>query len=233
MNDLVYTYSMKNNIKIIVAVLVVLVVGGGFLYYQKNKQVPLDNDNIPITTNESVLGTYVANLSKDVYTLTISSQQGESFKGELDIKNFEKDSSNGTLVGTYKNGILLADYTFKSEGSVSINQVIFKKTADGFARGYGDVDKATGTRFVDLNTITYDLSAVYKKVSPGTEKTPINTTFQGKLNIDLVCENSISYMRFKDSDSANKFVSECKEGKHPEVIEKYKTDLNLGEGVKI
>jgi len=225
---------MKNNIKIIVAVLVVLIIGGGiFMYYQKNKQALLVKNNTTVVPIESVLGSYVANLSKDVYTLTILSQEGESFKGELDIKNFEKDSSTGTLVGTYKNGILLADYTFQSEGTVSVNQVIFKKTIDGFVRGYGDVDEATGTRFTNLNNITYDLSAVYKKVSPSTEKTPTSATFQGKLNIDLVCEKALSYMKFKDSASADKFVAECKEGKHPEVIERYKAQLNLGEGVKI
>jgi hypothetical protein len=230
---LVYTYGMKKNIKIIVVILVVFIIVSGVIYYQKNKKIPLVNNNNLVAPIESVLGTYVANLSKDVYTLKISSQEGESIKGELDINNFEKDSSNGTLVGTYKDGIILADYTFKSEGTISINQVIFKKTVDGFVRGYGDVDKATGTHFVDLNAITYDSSVVYKKVSPNVEKTPVNTTVQGKLNINLVCENSLSYMKFKDSVSADKFVMECKNGEHPEVIEHYKAELNLGEGVKI
>jgi hypothetical protein len=225
---------MKDNIKIIIVILGVLIVGGGvFIYYQKNKQAPLVNNNISVAPIESVLGTYVANLSKDVYSLEISSQEGESFKGNLNVNNFEKDSSNGTLVGTYKNGILLAEYTFKSEGIVSVNQVIFKKTVDGFVRGYGDVDEATGTHFINLNNITYDTSVVYKKVLLITEKTPTNNIIQGKLNINVVCEKSLSYMKFKDTISANNFVAECKEGKHPEVIEKYKTDLNLGEGVKI
>ncbi len=55
----------------------------------------------------------------------------------------------------------------------------------------------------------------------------------GKLNIDVVCQNSLSYMSFPDGASASKFVSECKEGKHPEVIEKYKADMNLGDGANI
>jgi len=224
---------MKNNIKIVVVVLVVFTIIGGFVYYQKNKQAPLDTNNTLVTPVESIIGTYVANLSKDVYTLTISSQEGESIKGELNIKNFEKDSSTGTLIGIYKNGILLAEHTFKSEGTVSVNQVIFKKTVDGFVRGYGDVDETTGTHFVNLNNIIYDTSVVYKKVLLTTEKTPANNIIQGKLNINVVCEKSLSYMKFKDTVSSDNFIAECKEGKHPEVIEKYKTDLNLGEGVKI
>jgi len=56
---------------------------------------------------------------------------------------------------------------------------------------------------------------------------------KAKLNIDLVCENATSYMRFIDKKSADIFIADCKEGKHPEVIEKYKADMNLGDGVKI
>ena len=56
---------------------------------------------------------------------------------------------------------------------------------------------------------------------------------QGKLNINIICERSLSYMTFADAKSAEVFVAECKEGKHPEVIEKYKTDMNLGDGVMI
>ncbi|MEI8175196.1 MAG: hypothetical protein WCG28_04575, partial [bacterium] len=87
------------------------------------------------------------------------------FEGYLDIKNSEKDSSFGILEGTYKNEILLADYTFLSEETMSVNQVIFKKIGNNFIRGYGNRDDATGTRFVDLSKITYDSSVPYIKVS--------------------------------------------------------------------
>ena len=56
---------------------------------------------------------------------------------------------------------------------------------------------------------------------------------QSKLNINVICERSISYMRFVDVKSADAFVADCKAGKHPEVIEKYKADMNLGDGATI
>ncbi|MDQ5962866.1 MAG: hypothetical protein QG653_673 [Patescibacteria group bacterium] len=56
---------------------------------------------------------------------------------------------------------------------------------------------------------------------------------QGKLNIDAVCEGALAYMSFPDGKSAETFVAECKEGKHPEVIEKFKNDMNLGDGAAI
>lgn len=56
---------------------------------------------------------------------------------------------------------------------------------------------------------------------------------QAKINIDAVCNQALAYMSFPDSKSAETFVKDCKDGKHPEVVEKYISDLNLGEGVAI
>ena len=56
---------------------------------------------------------------------------------------------------------------------------------------------------------------------------------EAKININVVCEGALAYMTFTDSKAANTFVAECKEGKHPEVIEQYRKQLNLGAGVQI
>ncbi len=56
---------------------------------------------------------------------------------------------------------------------------------------------------------------------------------QGKLDINAICEGALAYMTFPDGASAEAFVAECKEGKHPEVIERYKADMNLGDGAEI
>jgi hypothetical protein len=50
---------------------------------------------------------------------------------------------------------------------------------------------------------------------------------QGKLNIQAVCEGALAYMTFESGAAAEKFVEECVQGEHPEVIEKYKTDNGL------
>lgn len=42
-----------------------------------------------------------------------------------------------------------------------------------------------------------------------------------KLNIEVVCRSALSYMTFPDSRAAETFVTECKDGKHPEVIERF------------
>lgn len=149
---------MKNNLKIVIAILIIIIIGI-FVYNYKTKPAPID-EVTPIATEDSIKGCYVARLAKDVYTLTILSQSGESFDGKLSFKNFEKDSSSGTYKGTYKDGILLGDYSFNSEGMASVMQVIFKKSENGFVRGYGDTTQE-GTHFADINKITYDSSYSY------------------------------------------------------------------------
>lgn len=49
----------------------------------------------------------------------------------------------------------------------------------------------------------------------------------GKIDINAVCEGALAYMSFANGKDADQFVTECKEGKHPEVIEKYKADMHL------
>lgn len=61
----------------------------------------------------------------------------------------------------------------------------------------------------------------------------MNNTSSGKLDINVVCESALAYMTFESGEAAAAFVAECKEGKHPEVIERYKADMNLGDGATI
>ncbi len=72
-----------------------------------------------------------------------------------------------------------------------------------------------------------------KSMVPKTEIIPVDTASQGKLNIDVVCQGALSYMTFENQVEADKFVQECKEGKRPEVIERYKQQMNLGDGATI
>jgi hypothetical protein len=61
----------------------------------------------------------------------------------------------------------------------------------------------------------------------------INSESAGKIDINAVCEGVLAYMTFPDGASAELFVQECKEGKHPEVIEEFKKNMNLGDGANI
>lgn len=74
----------------------------------------------------------------------------------------------------------------------------------------------------------YDMKGIFTvtnilEITPGTGA----PSSGAKINIDAVCDGALAYMTFPNGDEAAKFVAECKEGKHPEVIEKYKADMKL------
>ena len=69
--------------------------------------------------------------------LQITEQNGESVKGSLVFQNYEKDSSYGTFKGKYLDNQLTASFTFQSEGTESVREIIFTKdgnnlSGDGF-----------------------------------------------------------------------------------------------------
>lgn len=65
------------------------------------------------------------------------------------------------------------------------------------------------------------------------QNSPVDEGYQGKIDINAVCEGALAYMTFPDGSSADAFVEECKRGERPEVIEKFKADMNLGAGAEI
>jgi hypothetical protein len=74
---------------------------------------------------------------------------------------------------------------------------------------------------------------VNKDKSKNTPNDAISIEVQGKIDINAVCEGALAYMTFSDGLSAETFVSECKEGKHPQVIEDFKKQMNLGDGANL
>ncbi len=63
--------------------------------------------------------------------------------------------------------------------------------------------------------------------------TDSDTQAGAKINVEEVCQGALAYMTFPNAASAEAFVQDCKDGKHPEVIEKYKADMGLGDGAAI
>ena len=68
-------------------------------------------------------------------------------------------------------------------------------------------------------------------LSSATSRGSSDTSSNAKINITAVCKGALAYMSFPSGAEAEVFVEECKEGKHPEVIEKYKADMNLGAAI--
>ena len=55
----------------------------------------------------------------------------------------------------------------------------------------------------------------------------------GKINIEEVCNGALAYMTFASGEDADAFVQACINGEHPEVIERFRAEMGVGDGAKI
>lgn len=87
--------------------------------------------------DSSVTNCYRYTNSKDTVSLQLV-QVGKSVTGTLVYDFNEKDKNTGTIQGFIKDHLLVAEYTFMSEGVVSTRQVAFKIEDNSLMEGYGD-----------------------------------------------------------------------------------------------
>lgn len=84
----------------------------------------------------------------------------------------------------------------------------------------------TGSFMEEQSAIHRDFQQLIDSV----EFTPIiknDNTSQMKIDISVACNSALAYMLFASGEEADQFISDCIEGKHPEVIERYISDMNL------
>ena len=110
-------------------------------------------------TPEPLRGCFMGSLKQDRYYLNILTQEGLNVTGKITINNSQKDSSNGTFIGTFDGTILTGMYAFSSEGVQSERELFFKATGDSLLQGFGPVEENGNTaKFVRPLNITWDNS---------------------------------------------------------------------------
>ncbi len=78
-------------------------------------------------------------------TVRLSIQPDEfNVAGELAYLFFEKDQSRGSITGTLKDSVLIAEYHFLSEGDSSKRQVVFRRFGEGWKEGHGETEEVDG-----------------------------------------------------------------------------------------
>ena len=91
---------------------------------------------------------------------------GDSYSGSLVYLFKEKDRNMGTIQGIMRGDILVADYTFNSEGTKSIRQVAFKKAGNSYVEGYGEsVDENGVMKFKDITSLNFGSSIVLQETA--------------------------------------------------------------------
>lgn len=139
--------------------LIVLLFAAFTMLNCKNKEQKIENSNASPqevaeeTTTTLNMGCYIFDDGKNAVSLEIT-ENGTEIKGNLTYALSEKDKNSGNFTGELKDGILIANYTFQSEGIESIRQVAFKVVGDKLIEGYGELNN-DGTTFKDQKNINF------------------------------------------------------------------------------
>lgn len=129
----------------------------------KDKASEAEKSNLETTIDEgsalstTELGTdcyiYEGNGSK--ITLQITSITDE-VSGSLTYALLEKDTNTGTFNGTFDDAVLIADYTFMSEGLQSTREVVFLLKDGQLIEGYGEIEvDGPAAKFKDTAALTF------------------------------------------------------------------------------
>ncbi len=97
---------------------------------------------------------------KDTVSMTLIIKGDKLQYGNLSYNYFEKDDNEGTLVGAFRGDTLKAKYSFQSEGTMSVREVIFLKQGKNYVEGNGPVqeDQDGKVVFKDYKEIQFDSS---------------------------------------------------------------------------
>jgi len=149
-----------------------------FISCKKNAIVPSFNESSETenklenfeTKNEKISGCYLFSKDSSIVEMEIINE-GEQFSGKLRYALFEKDANQGTFKGSISNDILIANYTFMSEGIESTRQIAFLIKNSKLIEGFGEVetnDKVT--TFKNKDSLNFSADLVLEKTDCSTLK---------------------------------------------------------------
>lgn len=121
-----------------------------------NAQPDSSTADAPAAFADTVNRCYLWAKNKDTIRMQLS-QSSQAVKGHLTYNFYEKDDNDGVIDGYMDGDTLIAEYTFKSEGQVSIRQVMMKRETDGFVMGSGEMKEQNGRMiFTQRNKVKYN-----------------------------------------------------------------------------
>lgn len=84
--------------------------------------------------------------------------------GDLEYHFFEKDSNKGTIKGKIIGDTLIADYTFLSEGTTSVREIVMIKKDNDLIEGFGDVRELDNKiSFVNRAKLSFKNGLTFRK----------------------------------------------------------------------
>ncbi|MEO5650913.1 MAG: hypothetical protein ABIR03_13455 [Ginsengibacter sp.] len=108
-------------------------------------------------------GCYISVLKKDTAFLKIDNANGQVM-GNLVYNHFEKDDNTGTINGKIQDSLIIAYYTFQSEGMTSVREVVFKISGEKLIEVYGNIDmKGDTAHFKNIGQIKFQEEQTFVK----------------------------------------------------------------------
>ena len=141
-----------------------------------NNAVPDSHTNIdsPQVTTDTNIGKIITLNNGDhcfAYTqnndtVSLSLHLNDSLvTGKLIYRLYQKDMNAGTLKGLLRGDTLLADYSFLSEGTRSVRQVIFLRKGNILLEGTGSMRETSGRLiFTDIKAVAFNGNIVLEPV---------------------------------------------------------------------
>lgn len=127
----------------------------------KEKDPQVADTNI---AKETTIHCFQKVAGQDTMLLTIN-KTGQKITGDLLYDFFEKDRSEGMLVGALNGDTIIAEYTYKAEGKESKRDVAFLMKEVDIVEGYGDVEEKNGAfRFKDKSKINFTDTVLYRNI---------------------------------------------------------------------
>ena len=128
-------------------------------------QSPTQNSavNMKTSPSDSTFNVCYSSIVKKDTVLLNALMIGDSIKGSLGYKLYEKDQNNGVILGKMYGDTIRANYTFMSEGKESVREVLFLKKDTLLFEGYADVSEEDGKIvFKDMNAVKFNGLALMK-----------------------------------------------------------------------
>lgn len=122
-----------------------------------NKEAIVAKDSLPS-------GCYTQVAQRDTALLQLVNKDSH-INGTLSYNYYQKDRNDGTVEADISGNIVSGWYIFKSEGVVSVRQVLWKINGEELWPGMGEVvQKNDTTRFAQPDQLQYDSLHPFKKV---------------------------------------------------------------------
>ncbi|MCP9749369.1 hypothetical protein [Ferruginibacter sp. HRS2-29] len=133
---------------------------------QEKKTVTTTQETKPVTKpSEPIKECYSKISGKDTVQLSYTINDNV-VAGELMYNYFEKDKNTGTIKGKFSGDTLVAEYSYRAEGMLSVREVAFVKKGNLLVEGFGESkDKADKTVFKSITTLQFDEKAALTKIN--------------------------------------------------------------------